>query len=167
MTKTRDSALPAEADKTAAKGTEGTIEATPAQLEIERIIKGAKSEGTITAADLAEKVSTLDLTPDDTDAIYQRLIDMGVDVVEDEAIGEEDEDQAVEQVAAFCLEPNQLREKRIMPLCIDHRVHFLKGIPACLYLSLEAEDSQAHEHLADLLVRARFRHLAADRELAE
>jgi RNA polymerase primary sigma factor len=65
-------------------------QAAPAQgnatVEVEAIVKAAKAEGSITAADLAEKLAPLDLTPDDTDAVYQRLMDMSVEVVEDEAI---------------------------------------------------------------------------------
>jgi len=75
-------------------------EPNPGQVEVERIIRSAKSEGSITAADLAEKLSVLDLTPDDTDAIYQRLVDLGVEVVEDEAIAEEEEEAAAPEPAA-------------------------------------------------------------------
>jgi RNA polymerase primary sigma factor len=64
-------------------------ELSPAQAEVESIIRAAKAEGSITAADLAEKLSTLDLTPDETDQVYQRLVGVGVEVVEDEAITEE------------------------------------------------------------------------------
>ena len=68
----------------------GTMtELSPAQAEVESIIRAAKAEGSITAADLAEKLSTLDLTPDETDQVYQRLVGVGVEVVEDEAITEE------------------------------------------------------------------------------
>src|SRR5688500_16778370 len=74
-------------------GAAATIaEADPTQIEVERIIRSAKSEGSITAADLAEKLSVLTLTLDDSDAVYQRLVDMGVEVVEDEAIAEEEDD---------------------------------------------------------------------------
>ncbi len=66
---------------------------TPAEIEVSRIIKEAKAEGSITAADLAEKLSVLDITPDETDAVYQRLIELGVDVVEDEAIVEDEEEE--------------------------------------------------------------------------
>ncbi|MDQ3956245.1 MAG: hypothetical protein M3285_11930, partial [Actinomycetota bacterium] len=70
----------------------GTItDVTPAQVEVEKVLRAAKAEGSITAAELADKLSTLDLTPDETDAVYQRLIDLGVDVVEDEVIEEEEE----------------------------------------------------------------------------
>ena len=71
---------------------------SPAQLEVERIIRAAKAEGSITAADLAEKLSVLTLTPDDTDAVYQRLVDLGVDVVEDEALVEEEDEEAEDPV---------------------------------------------------------------------
>jgi RNA polymerase primary sigma factor len=64
---------------------------SPAQAEVASIIRAAKAEGSITAADLAEKLSTLDLTPDETDQVYQRLVGQGVEVVEDEAITEEAE----------------------------------------------------------------------------
>ena len=62
--------------------------------EVENIIRNAKAEGMITAADLAEKLAPLDLTPDETDAVYQRLMDLAVDVVVDEALVEEDEEVA-------------------------------------------------------------------------
>jgi RNA polymerase primary sigma factor len=65
----------------------GTItELSPAQLEVETIVAQAQSEGSITAADLAERLSVLDLNTDETDAVYLRLVELGVDVVEDEAI---------------------------------------------------------------------------------
>jgi RNA polymerase primary sigma factor len=69
-------------------------EVTPSQIEVEQIIRGAKAEGQITAADLAEKLATLDLNTDDTDAVYQRLVELGVEVVEDEAIREESQAEA-------------------------------------------------------------------------
>ncbi|MEA2476530.1 MAG: polymerase primary sigma factor [Actinomycetota bacterium] len=68
----------------------GTItQLSPAQAEVVSIVRDAKKEGSITAADLAEKLSTLELNADETDAVYQRLVESGVDVVEDEAIVEE------------------------------------------------------------------------------
>src|SRR5438093_4394078 len=69
----------------------------PAQSQVEKIIKGAQAEGSITAADLAEKLSVLDLNADETDAVYQRLVELGVEVAEDESIvkeAEEEEEQA-------------------------------------------------------------------------
>jgi RNA polymerase primary sigma factor len=70
----------------------GTMtEVSPSQVEVESIIQQAQSEGSITAADLAERLSVLDLNADDTDAVYQRLVELGVEVVEDESIVEEQE----------------------------------------------------------------------------
>ena len=64
-------------------------ELSPSQIEVEAIVRGAQAEGSITAADLAEKLSVLDLTTDATDAVYQRLVELNVEVVEDESIREE------------------------------------------------------------------------------
>jgi RNA polymerase primary sigma factor len=86
---------------------------TPAQIEVERIVAAAKSEGSITAADLAEKLSVLTITPDDTDAIYQRLVDLGVDIVEDEALAEEeDEDDAPAEQPAPDADEDRVRARR-------------------------------------------------------
>jgi RNA polymerase primary sigma factor len=69
----------------------GTMtELSPAQVEVEAIVQQAQAEGSITAADLAERLSVLDLNPDETDAVYQRLVEVGVDIVEDETIVQEE-----------------------------------------------------------------------------
>src|SRR3989337_209954 len=80
-------------------GAAATIaEPNPSQLEVEKIVRAAKAEGSITAADLAEKLSVLDLSPDQTDAVYLRLVELGVDIVEDESIREETaEEEAPEE----------------------------------------------------------------------
>jgi RNA polymerase primary sigma factor len=70
-----------------------------AQIEVERVIKVARSDGSITAAELAEKLSVLDLNPDETDSVYQRLVEFGVEIVEDEALIEEDDDEEEEEAA--------------------------------------------------------------------
>ena len=73
-------------------GDEGaTVTATvePVEHDVESVIRDAQSDGTITAADLAERLSVLDLTPDETDAVYQRLVELNVEVVEDEAVRQE------------------------------------------------------------------------------
>jgi RNA polymerase primary sigma factor len=70
----------------------GTItDLSPAQVEVEAIVSHAQTEGSITAAELAERLSVLDLNPDETDAVYQRLVDAGVEVVEDEPVAQETE----------------------------------------------------------------------------
>jgi RNA polymerase primary sigma factor len=83
----RVSGTPVESPPSAA----GTITVDPTVTEVETIIKAAQGDGSVTAADLAEKLSVLDLTPDETDAVYQRLVDLGVEIVEDEALTEEEE----------------------------------------------------------------------------
>jgi RNA polymerase primary sigma factor len=91
----------------------GTItELSPAQAEVESIIRAAKAEGSITAADLAEKLSTLDLTPDETDQVYQRLVGLGVEVVEDEAITEEAEAEDEEVAEVPDADEDRVRARR-------------------------------------------------------
>jgi RNA polymerase primary sigma factor len=68
-----------------------------AQEEVDKVIKGAKAEGSITAADLAEKLAVLDLTPDETDGVYQKLVELGVEVVEDEAIVDDEDEEEEEE----------------------------------------------------------------------
>jgi RNA polymerase primary sigma factor len=63
------------------------------EADVESIVKAAQAEGTVTAADLAEQLSVLDLTPDETDAVYQRLVDLGVEIAEDETIREEEKEE--------------------------------------------------------------------------
>ena len=88
-----------EAEQNQPEGTRGVVtQLSPSQVEVAKILKEAKAEGSITAADLAEKLSVLDLTTEDTDAVYQRLVELGVDIVEDESIVEEleEEDEELE-----------------------------------------------------------------------
>ena len=91
---------------------------TPAQIEVERIIRAAKAEGSITAADLAEKLSVLTITPDDTDAIYQRLVDMGVEIVEDEAIAEEDEEEEQADEPAPDADEDRVRARKEVEMAL-------------------------------------------------
>ncbi|MFN2388503.1 MAG: RNA polymerase sigma factor RpoD [Actinomycetota bacterium] len=93
------------------------IEVAPTQERVEEIVRSAKSDGTITAADLAEKLSVLDLTPDDTDAVCQRLVDLGVDVAEDEAIVEEEKEEVVE-VAAPDVDEDRVRARREIDMAL-------------------------------------------------
>jgi RNA polymerase primary sigma factor len=70
----------------------GTItDLSPSQVEVETIVAQAQRDGSITAAELAERLSVLDLNADEVDAVYQRLVEVGVDVVEDEPVAEEAE----------------------------------------------------------------------------
>jgi RNA polymerase primary sigma factor len=67
--------------------------AEAAEAEVESIIRGARQEGSITAEDLAEQLSGLDLSPDRIDSVYKKLVELEVDIVEDESIREENEEE--------------------------------------------------------------------------
>jgi RNA polymerase primary sigma factor len=69
-----------------------TMTVDPTEVEVESIVRTAQGDGSVTAADLAEKLSVLDLTPDETDAVYKRLVDLGVEIIEDESLREEEEE---------------------------------------------------------------------------
>ena len=77
-----------QASSQPAAGANGAAKTMTAEstTEVERIVRTAQAEGTITAADLAEQLGPLDLNPDDTDEVYQRLVTSGVEIVEDESI---------------------------------------------------------------------------------
>jgi len=62
----------------------------PTEAEVQAVVRGAQAEGSITAAELADKLSVLDLTPDETDAVYKKLLEIGVEITEDESIREEE-----------------------------------------------------------------------------
>jgi RNA polymerase primary sigma factor len=84
-----------------AQGDKGATltEVPPTQAQLDRIAKQAQADGSITAADLAEKLSVLDITVDEGDAFYQRLVALGVDVAEEPVI-DDDEDEDDEEVEA-------------------------------------------------------------------
>ena len=67
-----------------------TMTVDPTEVEVQTVIRGAQAEGSITAAELADKLSVLDLTPDETDAVYKKLLELGVEITEDESIREEE-----------------------------------------------------------------------------
>jgi RNA polymerase primary sigma factor len=94
----RPKADKAAAAETPAAGVVTAVKPPPLE-EIQKIIRKAQAAGSITAADLAEKLSVLEITTDDTDAVYQRLIELGIDVVEDEDIAEEAEEEEKERPA--------------------------------------------------------------------
>ena len=135
---------------------------SPAQLEVDRITRAAKAEGSITAADLADKLSTLDLNPDDTDAVYQRLIELGVDVVEDEVIEEEEEDdEPAVPVAAPDADEDRVRARREVDMALKAPTNdpvrmYLKEIGRVALLTAQEEVSLAMRIEAGVLADERL-----------
>ena len=140
----------------------GTItDLTPAQVEVDKVIRGAKADGSITAADLADKLSTLDLTPDDTDAVYQRLIDLGVDVVEDEVIEEEEEEAEAVEAPVPDADEDRVRARREVDMALKAPTNdpvrmYLKEIGRVALLTAQEEVSLAMRIEAGVLADERL-----------
>ncbi|MPZ70280.1 MAG: sigma-70 family RNA polymerase sigma factor, partial [Actinobacteria bacterium] len=137
-----------------------TITADPTQAQVDTLIKEARKEGSITAADLAEKLAKMDLTTDETDAVFQRLVDVGVDVAEDESIKEEvaeEEEESTEDA-----DEARRRERRAIDLALskaptnDPVRMYLKEIGKVALLTAQQEVDLAKRIEAGLLAEARL-----------
>ena len=84
--------------------------APPADI-IQKLVRSAQAAGTISAAELAEKLAVLDITPDENDEVYQRLVDLGVDVVEEDDIAEEEVEAPPPQPASD-VDDDRVRARR-------------------------------------------------------
>jgi RNA polymerase primary sigma factor len=90
-----------------------TLTAEPARAEVDAIVRWAVAEGSVTNADLAERLSVPDLTPDKEDAIYKHLLELGVEITEDEALVEEEaEEEEEEAVQVEDADEQRRRERR-------------------------------------------------------
>ena len=133
---------------------------TSVRTEVERVMRLARAEGNITAADLAEQLSTLDLSADETDAVYQRLVDMGVDIVEDEAITDVDDEPESDRTP----EPDEIRtrerlevESALKAPSNDPVRMYLKEIGRVPLLTAQEEVSLAQRYDAGLIAEERLR----------
>jgi RNA polymerase primary sigma factor len=86
--------------------------AEPTRAEVDAIVRWAVAEGTVTNADLAERLSVPDLTPDKEDAIYKHLLELGVEITEDEALVEEEAEEEEEAVQVEDADEQRRRERR-------------------------------------------------------
>jgi RNA polymerase primary sigma factor len=136
--------------------------AGPPHLEVEKIVKAAKKEGNITAADLAEKLSVLDLTPDEVDAVYLRLVELNVDVVEDEAIAEEEEEEEeVAETPAPDADEDRVRARREVDMALKAPTNdpvrmYLKEIGRVPRLTAQEEVSLAKRIEAGLFAEEKL-----------
>ncbi len=145
-----------EAKKPAAE----TMTVDPTQAQVDKLIKEARKEGTITAAELAERLAKMELTTDETDAVYQRLVELGVDVAEDESIKEEAAEE--EEESAEDADEVRRRERRAIDQALskaptnDPVRMYLKEIGKVALLTAQQEVDLAKRIEAGLLAEDRL-----------
>jgi len=140
----------------------GTMtEVAPVQVEVEAVVRAARAEGSITGADLAEKLSVLDLSTDEVDAVYQRLVDLGVEIMEDESIAEEEDEERPEPVPEPDADDGRAAARREVDLALkassnDPVRMYLKEIGRVALLTAADEVSLAKRIEAGVLASERL-----------
>src|SRR5450756_1579045 len=69
--------------------------------EVEHLVERGRERGYVTAEDIAEVLAEVDLTIDQIEAIYMRLLDLGVEVTDEEGVEVEDPDDASTDKASW------------------------------------------------------------------
>ncbi|MBA2426885.1 MAG: RNA polymerase sigma factor RpoD [Actinobacteria bacterium] len=136
-------------------------EVAPVQVEVEAVVRAARAEGSITGADLAEKLSVLDLSTDEVDAVYQRLVDLGVEIMEDESIAEEEDEERPEPVPEPDADDGRAAARREVDLALkassnDPVRMYLKEIGRVALLTAADEVSLAKRIEAGVLATERL-----------
>ena len=149
-----------------------TMTVDSAEAEVEAIVRSAQSDGSVTAAELAEKLSVLDLTPDEVDAVYKRLMELQVEVVEDESIREDEE---VVEDAGPDLDEERRRARREIEQALKAPTNdpvrmYLKEIGKVALLTAQEEVDLAKRIEQGLLATEKLQsnsHKFTDEELTE
>jgi RNA polymerase primary sigma factor len=133
-----------------------------AEAEVDAIVRWAVSEATVTNADLAERLSVPDLTPDKEDAVYKHLLELGVEIIEDEVLPEEEEEEIEDADEVRRRERREIDEAPLKAPTNDPVRMYLKEIGKVALLTAQEEVDLAKRIEAGVLATERLEN-GADR----
>jgi RNA polymerase primary sigma factor len=127
-----------------------------ADAEVDAIVRWAVSEATVTNADLAERLSVPDLTPDKEDAVYKHLLQLGVEIIEDEVLPEEEEEEIEDADEVRRRERREIDEAPLKAPTNDPVRMYLKEIGKVALLTAQEEVDLAKRIEAGVLATERL-----------